>query len=240
MIDLSSILDNKDLYVTRLPGGESFMWRLLSLREYNIFCVLRDSKEYNTLFLYSLVFDRCYVGNSNAINGNLHAGIFCSIGELIMWLSGDSHIGIEQEKQSIEQARMKYDAYSTKEVIKRTIMIAFPQYTPDIIQNWSWAKVMEIFTIAEAILSETKAEYKPIDTRRIMSKEDAAKQQKKANKAIDFKKENKELRDSIGDSVHPLDKPVGEMFNSDIAKRNAILAEKARRMQKAHPTERIT
>lgn len=203
MIDIKTLMETEGLYATRFPTGEEFTWRLLTLREYKVFCKLREASVMMPIVLYSEVFDYCYLGNSDAISFNVPAGYFPTMGELIMWLSGDC---ASNEAEEIEIARSKYRGNSVFETMKRTVLLAFP-YTPDEIEDWSRAELCRKFTIAEAVLVQKGKEYVPIDTSQIMSADQLAKKKKKGP-AIDFKKENAAYNEAMGDAsnVHILDR----------------------------------
>lgn len=215
MLDIDLLIQSDGMYMTTLPEGQSFTWRLLTMKEYRVFSTLRDQGVWHEYQLYDKVFDRCYVGDSRAINGNLPAGVFMSIGRLIMYLSGDCS---GEERDEIEAARAQYNQAGVLEVVKRVILMAFP-YKPDELESWTRRKLMRIFVEAEAVL-QNRGEYQPLDTSKIMSAEQAAAKTKKAHGADQMRQENKELRDEFGDRQHPLDMDMGQ------------LAEKSRRAEK--------
>lgn len=222
MIDIKTLVESKGLYMTTLPSGEQFTWRLLTLKEYKVFRSLREAGLYLPLFLYGEVFDYCYLGRADAINGNLPAGIFSSIGELIMSLSGDGVMN--NEKEEIEIARTKYESDSVIETMKRIVLIAFSSYTPDDIECWTRQELFEKFTIAEAVLVN-KGGYDPIDTKKIMTRDQLKKKQ-----FIDFKKENEEMAqaDPTMNKPHILDQ------HPDVLRKTA---QKTDRLQKSQARE---
>ena len=221
-MDIDLLVESDGLYMTTLPEGQSFMWRLLSLKEYRVFSVLRARGVFPTLLLYDKVFNRCFVGESLAINGDLPAGIFLSIGELIMYLSGDC---AGEERAEIEAVRASYHQVGVHEVMKRIVLMAFP-YKPDELESWTRAKLTRMFVEAEALL-QNKGEYQPLDTSKIMTAKEAAIQQNKP--VVDFRKENREIGDEFGDRKHALDRHPAE------------LADKARRTKqlKAHQLRQV-
>ena len=208
MIDIKTLIESDGLYQTTLLTGEKFTWRLLTMKEYRVFRGLREVglNQIELLFLYDQVFEHCYIGNANAINGHMPAGYFPAIGEAIMWLSGDCGAN---ERDEIEVARMKYNAGSVIETMKRICLMAFP-YLPEQVDNWTRPELLRKFTIAEAVLVN-KGGYELLDTKKIMS----AEQMKKKNKSpIDFAAENREHQTTLGDmnKPHILDQPPGVLF----------------------------
>lgn len=199
MVDIDLLVESDGLYMTTMPEGQSFVWRLLSLKEYGTFSALRAGGVLSDMELQSRVFDRCYVGEPKAINGNLPAGIFLAIGQLIMHLSGDC---AGEEAAEIDQARAVYAIASVQEVMKRVVMMAFP-YKPEELETWTRPRLTRTFVMAEALL-QNKTEYQPLDTGKIMSPAAAA---AKANKpVVDMRKENSQLGEEFGDRKHALDR----------------------------------
>lgn len=224
MIDIKTLLESEGLYQTTLLTGEQFTWRLLTMKEYRVFRGLREANTMSLLFLYEMVFDHCYLGNADAINGHLPAGYFPAIGECIMWLSGDCGTN---ERDEIEVARMKYAGNSVLETMKRIVYIAFP-YLPEQVENWTRAELVRKFTLAEAVLVN-KGGYELLDTKKIMSAEKA----KKQKPAIDFRKENEEYNSTFGanDKIHPLDLPPDMLFSKQKSKK--ISTEQAKQLDRA-------
>lgn len=214
--------------MTTLPTGEQFTWRLLTLKEYRVFRGLREAGVYSPLYLYESVFDHCFLGDSDAINGNLPAGYFSAMGELIMHLSGDA--SFSNERDEIETARMSYPMDSVQETMKRIILIAFPAYTPEVVEDWCRPELLKKFVLAEAVLVN-KGGYEPIDTKKIMSADQAA---KKKSSPIDFRRENAEFDQSMGDSLKPhiLDQHPDVLKNKQ-GRTNRLQKTQARQLEKA-------
>jgi hypothetical protein len=213
MVDIDLLVESDGLYMTSLPSGESFVWRLLSLKEYRTFAALRAGAVLSAMELHTKVFDRCYVGDPRVINGNLPAGIFLAIGELILHLSGDM---AGDEAAEIDSAREQYAVASVQEVMKRVVLMAFP-YKPEELDDWTRPRLTRTFVQAEAVLAN-KSGYEPLDTSKIMTPEQIAKQQNKP--VVDMRRENREIGDEFGDRTHALDRDPAE------------LAQRAKRQQK--------
>lgn len=213
MLDIDKFVESDGLYVTSLPQGGSFCWRLLSLKEYRVFNGLRRQGQVNEYELYSMVFDRCFMGNAILIDGQLPMGLFFSIGKLILELSGDS--GAQQEKEDLEAYREIYPRNTLLEYMKRVILRAFPSYTPEVIEKWSKVRVFKEFTMAEAVLEEGVG-YKPISLDNVLSPEEVAKKASKKQNAVNFEKENGQLNQALGTSDG---KHFTEQTPADLAKR---------------------
>jgi hypothetical protein len=230
VLDINLLVESDGLYMTTLPEGQSFVWRLLTLKEYRVFSSLRQNGVLSTMQLHVEVFNRCYIGEPRAINGRLRAGIFLSIGELIMYLSGDC---AGQEAQEIDQARTQYHQAGVLEVMQRVILMAFP-YKPEELLGWTRAKVTRTFVMAEALL-QNKSEYTPLDTSKIMSQSDMSKQGKKP--VVDMRRENRELGKEMGDRQHALDLHPAKLAEK-ARKTQGLIAEQLRSLDKSQEHEK--
>lgn len=194
MLDINTLIENEGLFVTTLPDGRSFTWRLLSLKEYRVFRALREGGILSPLVLYDRVFDRCYQGNIDLIDGDTPAGYCVSIGELIMWLSGDS--ADQTARDDLEMARVAYPGDSFNDFMKRVILRAFPAYKIEDLDGWTRPKFLHRFVDAEYLLAENGSGYKPIELKDIISSRQKAENAKK--QGIDFAKENAGLDKAMG------------------------------------------
>ena len=88
MIDIQTLLESDGIYRT-VVGHIALSWRLLTIKEYQLFRKLREGGVLPPLTVHNLVFERCYLGNPEALPDAMLAGIPISIGELIMFLSLD-------------------------------------------------------------------------------------------------------------------------------------------------------
>lgn len=224
-MDIDLLVESDGLFMTTLPSGISFTWRLLTMKEFKVFATLRNQGVLHEFQLYTEVFNRCYIGDARVINGDLPAGIFLGLGELIMYLSGDR---AGEEREEIEAARAAYQDSSVTEVMKRVVLMAFSSYTPEVFESWTRAKLLERFTMAEAVL-QNRSEYQPIDTSKIMTPEEAAKQRRKG--PVDFAQENREFHKSdAGEQRHALDMSPDEL--SRRAKKRQLTSAQAARLDK--------
>lgn len=226
MTDFDALSQGAELFVTRLPSGQSFTWRLLTLAEYSKLHALRESQAMHELLFYSAVFDRCYAGDPRAINGDLPAGVFVAIGRLIMWLSGDS-TG-ETQSEDLDLVREAYPANSVTEHIKHVILMAFTSYTPDDLDQWTRVKLLKTFAIAESVLVKRgavqQAGYQPLDTRKIMTEEQIQKKEQ-----IDYARDNAEINKAMSGQKHILDRDVDELRGA-MVRRQKLERKEAQRL----------
>jgi hypothetical protein len=208
MIDVDALLESEGLYITTMPDGRSYTYRLLGLKEYRIFKALRETGVLSRYHLHDKVFDRCYLGNPDMIDGDTPAGYTLSIGELIMWLSGDG--ATHGDKEDLENARMMYQGDTVYEHMRRVCLRAFPSYKIEDLDRWTRPLLLQRFVIAEHMLAET-GEYQPIELKNIMTAEQKAKHQKRQEApggGIDFARENaglsKEMAGAEGHDVFDL------------------------------------
>ncbi len=201
MLDIDLLVETNGLYRTTFPDLEcSFVYRILTLKEYQVFRSLRDGGVLHPWVVATKVFQRCYVGQGVLIGGDLPAGLEVSIGDLIMWLSGDSEL--DSFKQDLQRHRRKYAGDSVTEFMKRIICTAFPAYRWEELDGWTREQLMERFVVSESILQNRIEGYKPLDLKEVKSPEEmaavAAKQKQKPAHGIDFKRENAMMRKSMG------------------------------------------
>lgn len=213
-MNIDLFLEN-ECFQTTYPEGWKFVWRLLSLKEYRKFKSLELSQVMHEYIFYTHVFERCYVGNPNTINGDLPAGIPISIGKMIMWLSGDSEMTSLAE--DIEQMRTAYPHDAVKEHMKRTIFTAWSTYTPEDAESWSYPHLINKFVQAERVLIARGLIEAPLDTRKIHGPE-GPKKQKGVASLEHLQGENRDLHSAMGDAEHPLDKSPDEL--AGMAQRN--------------------
>lgn len=215
MLDIDTLLKSDGLYITTMPDGRNYMWRLLTLKEYRIFRSLRETGTLSRYQIHDAVFDRCYTGNAALIDGDTPAGYTMSIGELIMWVSGDS-AGLN-DKEDLEIARSTYPGATVHEYMKRICLRAFPAYKIEDVEGWSRPLLIQRFVLAEELLSESyctllapdgkivrQPNYQPIELKSIMTAEQMAKNQKR-QEGIDFQKENAQINQAMsGGEGHDL------------------------------------
>jgi hypothetical protein len=227
MVDVEALIDGPDLYLTTLPDGQQYAWRLLSMKEYQVFAAMRANGVLHEYALYSQVFDRCYIGDAGLINGLLPAGIFISIGELIMWMSGDC-TG-RTDKDDFEAMKLSYPANALSEHMKHIVYAAFPSYTIEDVEGWSRPMLLKRFFIAEQVLLKRGIQnFTPMEVKNIESPADQAKKKKKP--AIDFAKENAAINEHISsDREHILERNPDVLIRK-MRQRSKIEAAEARKL----------
>jgi len=196
MNNLDKLLDSQGLYRTEYPTGHSFVWRLLTLKEYRVFKALANSGSMTIPETSLKVFERCYVGNHLLINEGIPVGMLISIGELIMYISGDCNN--DTLKQDIGIVRQMYPTNSAEEYMKRVIFTAFSGYVVEDVDGWTRPELLRKFVMSESIL-QMRGNYEPLNTDDIFNSSDEPQQgQHKKPKLdiseIDFERDNEALR----------------------------------------------
>lgn len=228
-MDIDLLMESEGLFRTSFPEGYSFVWRLLTLKEYQKFKILKDSNAMNAFFLHTLVFERCYVGNPNTLHRDLPAGIPIGIGECIMWLSGECEM--QTLVDDIASSRENYPHDSVKEYMKRIIYTAWPSYTEEQANDWTYPQLIRKFSIAENVLVNRGTGYEKLDLRKIHGP-DGPKKTPGVAQLQDMKNENRELNKAMGDGSHPLDKAPDELAGIQKRGKGRLSRKSARQLDK--------
>lgn len=178
---------NGNLYQTVVPdSGVVLRYRLLSLKEYNLFKKLQMARVLNKYECSMKVFERCFLGETSLLSDNLPAGILISIGDLILWMSGDSdNITLADDLIRHQNMNPNTSVYS---YITSAILTVMPGYTIDDLESWDRERLLRIFTIAENILEKQREGYVRLKLEKVDGKKKA-----KPKHGIDFAAENRAL-----------------------------------------------
>ena len=197
-MDIDAIINaDGNIYKTWIPGYDvTFNYRLLSLKEYQVFRGLRETGVATEYQIAEQVFERCFFGEAALISVDLPAGITISIGQLILYLSGDcDDISL---KEDIQRIRQMHPPNTVFEHMRAVICTAF-SYKIEDIDSWSRPKFLKRFTIAENVLAKQNPEFVRLNLKDIKSKEELERESKKpAGGKIDFAKENRAIGQAVG------------------------------------------
>tara|TARA_B100000427_G_C15435166_1_gene562610 strand:- start:415 stop:1095 length:681 start_codon:yes stop_codon:yes gene_type:complete len=198
-MDIDAIIEsNGNLYQTWFPDEDiKLSYRLLSIQEYKVFRGLRASGVLTEWELFDVIFERCYLGNAYLISENISAGITITVGQLILYLSGDC----DQEtlREDIMSVRMQHPADTVFEYMRSVIMTVFP-YKIEEMESWPRPKFLRNFTIAENVLCKQNPEYERLDLKQIKTAEEVAEENKKKSSGhgIDFAADNRAVKKAMG------------------------------------------
>lgn len=196
-MNIDTILETDgNVYRTLIPDqGLNFCYRLLSMKEYKVFRGLRDGGVADPYSIADMVFERCFIGESSLISTEIPAGVTISIGNLIMYLSGDcDDITL---KDDIRRVRQLYPKDTVFEYMRAVICSAF-SYKIEEMDSWTRPELFRRFAISENVLSKQNPDFVPLNLSDIKSQEDLAREQANPNGNIDFAKENRELGQHVG------------------------------------------
>lgn len=196
MLNIDALVESQGLFQTTFPNGYKFMWRLLNLKEYRVFQALRDGGVLMEVSVYIRVFERCYAGDFNLINMHAPVGMYASIGELIMYLSGDCET--DTLKSDLISARQIYPANSVQEHMKRVVLTAFPSYTIEDVDSWTRQELIRRFTFSENLLVY-RFGHEPLDIDKIRA--ESGTPEARGAPPVDFEKEAA----AQWKDLHPLD-----------------------------------
>ena len=196
-MDIDAILEaDGNIYKTWIPGYKiSFSYRLLTLREYKVFRGLRDGGLGTPWSIADQVFERCFLGEAALLSVDMPAGLTISIGELILYLSGDcDDITL---KEDIARVRQLHPPNTVFEHMRAVICSAF-SYNIEDMESWTRPEFLKKFTIAENILSKQNPEFVRLNLSDIKTEEELAKASSKQGANIDFARENRSLSRAVG------------------------------------------
>jgi len=222
MFNLDTLLESNGMYQTVYPSGQTFCWRLLSLKEYRMFSGLKATGMWLEPTLCIEVFKRCFLGDSDLITRSIPAGFLASIGKTILYLSGDCNQ--ETLKNDLQLVRTLYAQDDVLEHMKRVIFTAFPSYTFEDVESWSRPELIQKFVVSEHILVVRGAGYTPLDLNDIkydLEGEEDVSEIESRYQPIDFNGESKRLEKEIGfwEQQDMLDQQVTEKINRTQARK---------------------
>ena len=73
MIDIETLLESDGIYRTSVLNW-TLNWRLLSIKEYQLFRKLREGGVLPPFTVHNMVFERCYIGEAKALPEDMYAG----------------------------------------------------------------------------------------------------------------------------------------------------------------------
>lgn len=200
MIDIDQLIEIDGLFVTEFGEDRSFYWRLLTLREYKVMRGLRESELLHPHSAHIEVFKRCYQGNYKALNARIPVGMLVSVGELIMYLSGDCEL--DTLKEDIQITRAIYPADSVTERMKHVVFTAFPGYKISDVEEWTRPRLLRNFVLSEHILLMRGVGYEPLKIEEIKNPGDEEKPAVPTGAVdlskMDFEQESRRAKKELG------------------------------------------
>lgn len=164
-MNLREIASSKEeLYLINFDYN-GYIFRLLTLGEFNRFNKLLNNGVIAPFFIYEEIFNYCSDYKYENISYNVLAGHAITAGNLIYHLSGNK----EGKDFLIEiaQKREELNSDSIYEHMKIVILTAFVSYTPKDIQSMTEKDFIYNFVCAENKLAKTKEGFQRVDLKAI-------------------------------------------------------------------------
>jgi len=195
-MDIDAIINaNGSLYRTSFPDlGIALSYRLLSLKEYKVFKSLRDGGVISPFIVSEKVFERCYIGEYKLIPDSQLAGVGITIGNLIMWLSGDCDS--ETLLNDIAFSRRLNPRDTVFEYMRGAIVAAFPTTTIEELENLTRNQFINKFTISENVIAKQNPEYEELNLSEVAKQSET--QSVKTKHGINFERENQAIVKAVG------------------------------------------
>lgn len=154
-----------ELYNISFSEYINYQFRLLKLKEFNLFNKLLNGGNIPSFLIYEEVFNICYLGNVEYIDSLTPMGYILSTGELIYNLSGGN--SGEEFLFQIAQERKENPIDSIYEHMRCTVLSAFSKLCIKDIDNMTEKEFIKYFVSAENIFSKTKPGFERMDLMKI-------------------------------------------------------------------------
>lgn len=165
-MNIKEVLERKqELYSISFEQNVNFEFRLLKIREFNLFSKLLVGGNILPFFVYEEIFNVCYIGNVEFLNNKVPVGYIVSTGNLIYEMSGGDNG--QNFLLKIAQAREEALPNSLYEHMKTVVFMAFKSISLKDIDEMTEREFIRYFVSAENLLSKTVNGYKMIDLKAI-------------------------------------------------------------------------
>lgn len=164
-MNIKKVLEyNTELYSIGYSNTLSFEFRLLKIKEFNLFNKLLVGGIHEYL-IYEEIFDICYIGNYRYLSDSIPIGYIITTGSLIYNLSGaDSS---DNFLFKIAEQRKEQNPNSLLEHMKGIIYIAFSSISPKDIDEMTENQLIKTFVSAENVLAKQNENFVRIDLKKI-------------------------------------------------------------------------
>jgi hypothetical protein len=164
-MNIKKVLEyNTELYSTKYSDTLSFEFRLLKIKEFNLFNKLLVGGIHEYL-LYEEIFELCYIGKYKYLPNDLAVGYIITTGNLIYNLSGAN--SSDNFLFKIAEQRKEQNPNSLLEHMKAVIYLAFSSISPIEIENMTENELIKLFVSAENLLSKKNENFIRIDLKKI-------------------------------------------------------------------------
>jgi hypothetical protein len=165
-MNIKKVLEhNQELYSIRFDDYVSFEFKLLKIKEFNLFNKVLAGGNIPPFLIYEEIFNLCYIGAVEYLPKNIPIGYIISTGQLIYQMSGGES-GVEF-LFNIAEERQRCPGNSIYEHMKSVIFWAFSSICLKDIDQMTEKEFIRNFVAAENLLIKTKPEYTQLDLKSI-------------------------------------------------------------------------
>lgn len=218
-MNIKKVLELKQELYSCDFGDKKFEFRLLKIREFNLFNKLLLGGV-SPFIIYDEVFEVCYLGHSNFLPENTPQGYIHTVGELIYNLSGGENG--EEFLYNIAKARQASPRDSIYEYMKSTIFSAFSSLSLKDIEEMTEKEFINNFVASEHLLSRKLQGYQYLDLKKLHEEMFSEPEEK----------EVKQKQSEVVHSNHQLEKELG-YWNVREAE-DKFIKEEVERLKKIH------
>lgn len=194
-MDWNTLLTNRNIFRTQYTDTLVFYWRLLTNREYKVFKSIQRTGDLPGSLLFVKIFETCCLDYSPQVYGDVPIGCLISLGEVMLYLSGDCDA--ETFASDLTQLRTIHAGDSVSEHMLKVVLTAFPSYSMEDIESWDRLEFIERFVLAENALLYRGVKITPLDLTKITRGSEGKKNKKGKTEfrpvPLDFEQEAKLL-----------------------------------------------
>lgn len=161
---LEVLKSNDQIYIIDFLN-DSYTFRGLTLKESKYFLELTKQNKLPPYYIYEQIFNLVYIGELYFLPETLPIGHAITIGELALSLSLDE--SNDDILFDIASSRKKHSLDTLEMHMVAVVIAAFPSYKYHELQVITKKEFIDLFVIAENILTKTKPEYIRLDLKKI-------------------------------------------------------------------------
>lgn len=166
-MDIKRVLEsNQELYTTEFASGVSVQFRLLTIKEYKVFNKMLMGGLMPPFVVFDEIFEVCFFGRVEYLPDSMLAGYHITIGHLIYEMSGAK--SPDDILFKIAEEREKNPPDTIFEHMRAVIISAFPRYRLEELERITEKRFIEMFCVAENILSKVNPSFARLDLLKII------------------------------------------------------------------------
>jgi len=195
-MNLIKLLESNFDYYEINFGKNMYVFRSLTLKESKFFLTLLKAKSYHEHYVYEQIFNLVYIGDVSFLNEKSPIGHMITIGHLAFYLSLDH----EQTDilYKIAAVRKENPVLSIYEHMRAVIFTAFKAYTVNDIENLTKKQFIELFVVAENVLTKNTPNFQRLDLKAIYDKINEPEVKEQPQAQMDVSGEIDNLKGAVG------------------------------------------